>query len=842
MGGRCRSISSDGYIPLTTGWSLCCVPPGTVREPTYWDEVSDHNWIACDKGGTVAAALRSAGRWSLDNPPLRFDAKDWWFRLRFDVPPTARPHALTFGGLAGLAEVWLNGEPLLTSNNMFISHWCATPRLSTTGNEIFIRFASLDAWLTQRRPRPRWRAPVVENQSLRWIRSTLLGRMPGWTPPAAPIGPWRSVCLIECGPVELSDLRLCSHVEDGNGIVTLAMTVHQVSASAHFELERNGIVYRAKIMDGQTTLIVPDVALWWPHTHGEPSLYQARIILHPRGGSEAIAVDLGAIGFRSINLNTSDGDFALRINNIPVFCRGACWMPLDVASLHSTPQACRAVLERVRDAGMNMLRITGNTVYEEDHFYDLCDELGILVWQDFMFANMDYPFEDHSFSASVRDEVVQQLKRWQARPSFAVLCGNSEVEQQAAMWGTPREHWAQSGFDHEIADLAHTWCPDVPYWPSSAHGGAFPHQNNEGTTSYYGVGAYLRPLEDARFSGLRFASECLAFANVPPDSTIQRMPGGHGLRVHSPEWKARSPRDLGVGWDFDDVRDNYLHRLYRVDPLTLRSSDYERYLALSRAVSAEVMKSTFSEWRRGQSSCRGALVWYLSDLWPGAGWGVLDDLGVPKAAFHGIKQACAPVSIFISDEGTNGLEIYVVNEPNCEIAVKIEVALYREDGLLMHRNERSHVIAGRGMLTLNAVACLEGFVDLSYAYRFGPPEYELLVATLRDADDAQLSQAVYFPNGFSNRRERDIGLEANMTRDEDGILTVSLKTQQFAQSVNFDVPGFIAQDEYFHLVPGSERKVRLIPKNPEIQPLPGGFVFTLNSWTATVIKVEVNGI
>jgi beta-mannosidase len=173
---------------------------------------------------------------------------------------------------------------------------------------------------------------------------------------------------------------------------------------------------------------------------------------------------------------------------------------------------------------MNMLRVGGTMVYESDDFLDLCDEFGILVWQDLMFANMDYPDGDEAFVAGVTAELKQQLERLLPRASVTVICGNSEVEQQAAMWGAPRERWQPRLF-HEIvpALLAELSC-GVPYWPSSAHGGAFPHQPNHGTTSYYGVGAYLRPLEDARRSEVRFATETLGFANVPEDATLTAMP------------------------------------------------------------------------------------------------------------------------------------------------------------------------------------------------------------------------------------------------------------------------------------------------------------------------------
>jgi len=139
------------------------------------------------------------------------------------------------------------------------------------------------------------------------------------------------------------------------------------------------------------------------------------------------------------------------------------------------------------------------------------------------------------------------------------------------MWGAPRELWSPRLFHEVLPAQVRAHCPGVAYWPSSAHGGAFPHQASSGSTSYYGVGAYLRPLDDARRSELRFASESLAFANVPAPAAL---PGGPGARVHTPAWKARTPRDLGAGWDFDDVRDHYLGLLFGVDPLELRFRNY----------------------------------------------------------------------------------------------------------------------------------------------------------------------------------------------------------------------------------------------------------------------------
>src|SRR5262249_18895665 len=150
---------------------------------------------------------------------------------------------------------------------------------------------------------------------------------------------------------------------------------------------------------------------------------------HPQ---ERIDADLGCIGFRTVVLDGRAEDFSLHVNGVPVFCRGACWTPLDSVSLTASPDGLRETLAQVRSAGMNMLRVGGTMVYEDTEFLDLCDANGILLWQDFMFANMDYPEEDPAFLASVEAEARQQLALLNARPCLAVLCGNSEGEQQAA--------------------------------------------------------------------------------------------------------------------------------------------------------------------------------------------------------------------------------------------------------------------------------------------------------------------------------------------------------------------------------------------------------------------------
>ena len=851
MRARIKSIAGYQRRLLRSGWELCSTPAGACTGP---EELVTANpgWLPVQTLSTAAACLRAANAWNLDTASRRFDAEDWWYRLRFQAPPqTAHDLILGFDGLATVADVWLNGKPLLLSDNMFLAHECRI-EAPQPDNELLIRCRALDQLLEAKRPRPRWRAPMVENQQLRWFRTTLLGRTPGWSPPAAAVGPWRPVWLESRKALDVTNLQLRTGVDGSKGWVEIAARATAAAAGVDSitlvvtrGTERRHCIPLRLTNDNTYAgrLEVPDVALWWPHTHGEPALYEARLAVSLDGLEDEIDVDLGRIGFRTLTLDTTDGNFALQVNGVPVFCRGACWTPPDVVTLdtgmdesggtNGSP-ALHRTIEQFRCAGLNMLRLGGTMVYESDAFLDLCDANGILLWQDFMFANMNYPEGDAAFTESVTTEARQQLARLAGRPCLAILCGNSEGEQQAAMWGAPREAWSAPLFYETLPTLAREYCPDVPYWPSSAHGGAFPHQGNTGTTSYYGVGAYLRPLDDARRAEVRFASECLAFANVPEDRALAKMPGGLSTRAYHPAWKARTPRDLGAGWDFDDVRDHYLTRLFGVNPLELRYADHERYIALSRVVSGEVMASTFAEWRRKRSTCRGALIWFWRDLWCGAGWGVVDALGLPKAAYHYLRRVSQPVAISISDEGGSGLYLHVNNECPRPLAANLEVRLYRSGEVSVGTARRALTLAGHDAQEIAAGALFEGFLDLSYAYRFGPPQHDLAVATLIDDSGVQLAQAFHFVQGLSAMRELDIGLtaSADATCGE-----VKISTRRFAQSVWIEADGFIAEDAYFHLAPGSERTVRLqrSPHDPQ-KPLRGR-VHALNAHTPAKIEI-----
>ena len=293
----------------------------------------------------------------------------------------------------------------------------------------------------------------------------------------------------------------------------------------------------AHTLAGELLLARP--RLWWPHTHGEPHLY--RVTARLPGGE----LDCGQVGLRTVALDgdAAQGAFALRVNGERVFCRGpACPATTCPARRHGRGGRVRLALARA--AGMNMVRVSGVTCYPGEAFYRHCDEAGLMVWQDFMFANFDYGDEPEFMEAAAR-EVGQWLVSTGAHPSVAVLCGGSEAEQQAAMLGTARADWRQPLFDALILRPVSEHRPDAVYVPiRRAAALALPARHRR--QPLLRRGAYERPLADARPANVRFASECPAFANVPCARTLAE----HGLTqpLHDPRWKARVPRDAGAAW------------------------------------------------------------------------------------------------------------------------------------------------------------------------------------------------------------------------------------------------------------------------------------------------------
>jgi beta-mannosidase len=835
-------------LALSAGWQAACSSADRGYDAAYLDGLS---WIPARVPGTAAGALRDAGLWRMGELH-DFDAQDWWFRTSFDAEPAmpGEEVSLRLDGIATVAEVYLNGERLLDSDSMFVAHELQLGgRLTVASgggaprNELAIRCRALGPLLGEsRRPRARWRTRLVPERNLRFFRTMLIGRAPGFAPGPATVGPWRAVRVERRRGLAIEELALRPRIEDESGVLSVLARLRPLDGAplgaVEVELDGPSGTHRAQLeLSGSAEgllargeLIVPQAQRWWPHTHGEPALHDVRLLVdrqaHPgrqsAGGEPTqLVLDAGRIGFRELAFGTTPAHDILRegldlhVNGVRVFARGAVWTPIDPIGMAPSEGELRMALLQARDAGMNMLRLPGTSAYETTAFYDLCDELGILVWQDFMFANFDYPLAHQPFRVSVTREATEVLSALGGRASLAVMCGNSEVEQQAAMLGLEPSLGRGELFGELLSELVRESGVDAAYVPSAPCGGELPFRPDHGIANYYGVGGYRRPLEDARRAGVRFAAECLAFSNLPSETdaaeemmtteettgaaeeeetgaaeeTIAEVRTTEALaqepRVDAPVGSARenpvlktgTPRDAGADWDFADIRDHYLALLFDVDPSVLYAEDRERYLELGRATTGEVMAEVFGEWRRAGSPCGGGLVLWLRDLLPGAGWGVVDHCGAPKLAYHHLKRALAPVAVWTVDEGLGGVVAHVANDGPAPLSAALRVALYRDGELLVEQAATPVQLGPHSQGEWNVETVIGHFTDASWAYRFGPPAQDAIVVSLEhDAGpaapgpqseaDAQtatgahtaeipetLCQAIRFPAGRPRKRE-----------------------------------------------------------------------------------------
>jgi beta-mannosidase len=735
-----------------------------------WELSGDQReWIPARVPGTVAGALRDAGL-----PAEDLDGSEWWFRTRF-ARPAGGEHVLCLDGVATVSEVLLNGVVVDRCDSMFATRHVDVAAQLEDDNELVIHCLALAPLLAQRRkPRARWRTQVVADGNLRWFRTAILGRAPSFAPGPAPVGPYRPV-RIEA-PAAVADVRLRARLAGDDGVLSVA---------PGYEIEAGG-----RRAAGELRL--PDVARWWPHTHGEPVLHAVRV----HAGGELVAEQ--AVGFRSVAAGPRPGHdlladgLDLHVNGVRVFARGATWTPTDPVGLAPGRDELRAALEQVRDAGMNIVRLPGTGCYEQTAFHDLCDELGILVWQDFMFANLDYPIADPAFAETVEREARQVSGRLARRPSTVVLCGNSEVEQQVAMLGLDPALGRGELFGELLPRVAAEAGSDALYVPSAPSGGAMPFHPGQGIAHYFGVGGYRRPLSDARLAGVRFAAECLAVANAGDGDDALGDP----------------PSDRGTDWDFADVRDHYLGALFGVaDPAALRAADPERYLRLSRAVSGELMSELFGEWRRAASPCGGGIVLWLRDLVPGPGWGLVDHAGRPKEALRHLRRALAPVAVWLTDEGMNGMAVHLANDRPEPLAARLRISLYRGQEVRVGEAIEDVTVGGHETVTRNVEGALGRFVDVSWAYRFGAPQQDVVVTSL-ERDDQLLAQAFRFPAGRPAEAEPadQLGLEAHLDGE---VLLVSAR--RLVYDLRVHAAGSEPSDDAFCVEPGGTRRVLLWP-------------------------------
>ena len=849
-------------------WEWTLVEADAALDPRDIQEQKPEWWGGQVKG-TLAADLKNKQSDSYPTlSPEDWETRDVWYCVHFPVadPGAFQQSSLILDGLATIADVWLNDCHILHSENMFLRHELNVSALLRDENCLYFRFSALEPRLKNKKPRPKWRTPFANRKNLNWIRTSLLGRISTWSPPPPIIGSWLPAYIIRRDILIIEDAEFQTSVMAAKGLVSLRLQIRVLGQRQIEDLQLQvGEAHATLTMESQSddgvfhysgNLCIEDVDLWWPHTHGKQPLYEVTILAEVDDTDMTICFE--PLGFRTLlwrNLNAAlDGsgesvsDFGLDVNGVAVFCRGACWTPISIQSPAVSEEEYREALGVLRDAGVNMLRVSGTFFYEQDSFYRLCDELGILIWQDFMFSRLAYPFEDDDFLKNVMEEVQQVLTRLRSRCAVAIFCGNTEVEQQVAMLGLPLETEPHTFFRDTLADICRRIAPQIEYWPSSPAGGELPFQINRGVSHYFGVGGYLRPLEDAQVNEPLFASECLAFSNVPENRGPAAFLPEHTALPTDPTYKAGVPRDVGTGWDFADVTDHYIERIFSVDTRKLRYEDPQRYLSLARVTSGEIMATVMGYWRRQSSACNGAIVWFLRDLESGAGWGLIDAEGFAKSPLYYLKRAWAPLGLWFVSEGLNGLRLHASNESAEDLHLELEICRYQACGNKVDIKRNDVSLSGRGQQDWNVESWLGAFFDATYSYRFGPEEVTIIQACLRErgADQSAppLVEAFYYPRDYGLQTQADLGLKAWAEPVSDGCYRLSVSSQQFSRAVVVNAYPFSSKDNYFDMGPGSLRQILLVPVKSNKSPGKGvlrGSVKAFNGRNAVPIIVQSPG-
>lgn len=820
---------------LTDNWELAATPAASIQAPC---ELPDSLvFMPAFVPGTVAMAVSRDG-WGCSQD---YNDQDWWFKTSFDVASIDgfEQQQLCFHGLASHAEIWLNQKLIAKTDNMHQAYQVDISGELKQTNQLCIVFRALTPQLKQRHPRPQWKTAFLDQQNLRNIRTTLLDKVPSWSPPLKLVGPWRPVILRRETQLSLVRLQYDSTYQTSCGNINLQFTLQRLNPKlliqcAFFELNGWSKPLQLQLNDEQyhcqQMLSFDDVQPWWPHTMGDARLYPAKIILHTSSGE--LSLSLNAIGFKHSDLQLGENT-ALRINGEAVFCRGSTWTVEDYKAFTGSADALQSTLLKVKRAGFNLLRIAGTMIYESQDFYRLCDELGIMVWQDFMLSHFDYP-QTEGFLKQIKQEAEQQLQRLSGHACLVVLCGGSDVEQTAAMMGLSTEQSRNSIFTEIIPQQCEKYAPGVPYVANSPIGGDLPFSLRQGLGHYWGIGAFRQPLTDIYKTAMPFLTECLGFSHIPEAKALDEWLNDQP-RYTTSYWKRRIPRDGGCSWDFDDVRDYYLEQLFKLDAYHLRSYDPERYFEISKRVPGEVMAFCFNEWRQADNICQGALSWFLKDLWPSAGYGLIDSLGEPKAALYMLARACQPQAVLLADRGMDGLQVTVCNDYLRDEQLCLKVSLLTADGKILAAADWQAVLGANQYQRLSLDKLLGQFFDVNYQHRFGPSKHDLVACQLFTDNEQLVSESYFYPQGYDLGVNSEAVLEACIYDNGDEYI-LRLTTQSLLQSVCICIQGCLPEDNYFNLLPGQQRIIK-ITKQGAIKRF-RGYVQALNMKHSVKLKLS----
>ncbi len=691
-------------------------------------ECGSDSWHTAHIPGSVYADLIADGTmpdpFYRDNEFAFFELmkKDWeyvcTFRLEEETLTPAHVE-LICEGLDTLADVTVNGVNIGHADNMHITwEWDVKPLLRAGENELRIIFRSPVEFCAEKQAQaPGWESTDA-TPGFRHLRKAHCMFGWDWGPRLPDAGVWRPIYLRCWDTARVESARIAQRHEEGR--VTLSITP-EMEGSASWQAivtAPDGTVLTTGVMDAASAeVIIDDPQLWWPHGYGDQPLYTVEV----RALADGAVLDtwVRRIGLRTLSISREKDqwgeEFCHIVNGHKIFAMGADYIPEDNILARVTPERTRRLLEDAVLANMNTVRIWGGGYYPDDFFYDICDELGLLVWQDLMYACAFYDLTE-DFEASIRVETEQNVRRLRHHASLALICGNNEMEmfmgyaRESLVRGDdrygPKNYRSVSDyvkmFEYLLPRIVKEHAPDTFWWPASpSSGGDFDHPNdyNRGDVHYWDVWHGEKPFTEYRKFFFRYASE-FGFQSFPCLKTVESFtePGDRNIFSRIMERHQRNGAANGKILA-------YLAQTYKYP------NSFDDLLYASQLLQAEAIRYGVEHWRRNRGRCMGSIIWQLNDIWPVASWASIDYFGRWKAMHYAAKRFFAPVMISAEEEGElsqnpkineyrttpieRSVRLNVVNETMQDVTGVVHWALRTADGATLRE--------GRAELTVPAL-------------------------------------------------------------------------------------------------------------------------------------------
>ena len=577
---------------------------------------------------------------------------------------------LSFDGIDCVADVWLNDVLLGHVENRFLRHDFEVGHALVTGpNCLKVVFRSNSAEAERKAAASPYPVPFTKDNNriphYNFLRKPHCDAGWDWNIALSPLGLCGPVTLRRNAVARLDDVMVRQIHHDGK--VTLEIDLHYTAFTAgrveiEAECERQSAGQTIQVWPGsgqaRLTVEIDNPRLWWPAGHGSQPMHD----LHLRLGEDT---DTRRIGFRTVELVTDADEaghrFAFRVNGREIFMRGANWIPADALPARATKDAVRDRLTSAVEANMNMIRVWGGGQYEPDWFYEMCSELGLMVWQDFMFACSLYPAHDHAWLASVRKEARQQIRRLSAHPCMALWCGDNEVIGALTWFEESRNNrdrylavYARLNAALEEAVVEDK--PDIAFWSSSPSVGPLDfgdgwHDDTSGDMHFWDVWHSSKDFEHYRTVQPRFCSE-FGFQSFPSNRIIDSFSEEEDRNVSSRVMDVHQ-RNHGGNSRIVETLARYFRFPDRFEDMTW----------LSQVSQALAMKTAIEFWRSSKPRCMGTLYWQLNDTWPVASWASLEYGGGWKLTHYLARKFNAPVLVTAQpDEKSGDIVLWAIND------------------------------------------------------------------------------------------------------------------------------------------------------------------------------------